>query len=92
MADGADQARGHRRSVERPDVARRAAVEQFPEPAGVLRESLMVTAVQHPHRVVGGGVHVIDGTPDRRQTAGEEDLAQAARRDAQVVQRAEAAE
>ena len=92
VADGAHQAPRDRDAVRGEDLARVAEVEQPRESVRVTRELPVVAVVEPAHRLEGGRVDVVGGSPDGRKASGEVGLTEAVRGGAQVVQRAEAAE
>ena len=63
-----------------------AGIEQATQPVQVTRKLPVVALVQPAHGVERGGVHLVDRSTDRGKATGEEHLAQAVRRDTEIVQ------
>lgn len=81
-----------RGAVRHPDRAGAGGGDGCAQPVAIAREAREVTVGERAHPGIGGGVDLIGMAPDRRQPAGDVDLAQPFRVPRQVVQRAEAAE
>ena len=79
-------------AVGEPDLAGLQARAQLPHAGAIARVALVVAAVAIEGAAVGRGIDLVDGPRDRRESAGEEGLAQAVGRDREVAHHAETAE